>query len=149
MKGVYTAHVDKIIVLGRMNDVNVQIDMKLEYAEGVSGIDVVNDITAKWHAAGLEPPVRQSSSPRTYAEKVSGSNGRHPDDLKIYFFPNSTDPAKCPNCAQPLYYVDGIVKKFGSEKFGEKWVKWYCPEKIGGCGAYNFDGERRARFDKK
>lgn len=149
MKGRYTAKVEKITILGRMNDINVQIEMSVDYPEGVSGIDIVKDITERWHIAGLEPPVPGRTTERTHSEKVSGANGTHPDDSKVYFWPGQTEPAKCPNCGKTLYYAEGIVKNANSSMFGDKWVKWFCDKKHGGCGGYNFDGKKEVRFDVK
>src|SRR4051812_27736883 len=45
VRGQYKAMIKHITILGRMNDINVQISMDVEYDNSlVSGIDVINDI---------------------------------------------------------------------------------------------------------
>lgn len=147
MKG-WSAVVKKLTILGRMNDVNIQVEMELEYdSKLVNGISVVKQVTEYWHTAGLEPPVPTRKTERTYSEKVTGANGQHPDELKPYFWAGETDPAKCPDCGRQLYFATGIVKNKESRNFGETWVKWFCDKKRGGCGAYNFEPRRDCRYD--
>jgi hypothetical protein len=142
--------VKKVTILGRLNDVNIQVEMDLDYdPKLINGIDVVKQLTEYWHAGGLEPPVRPGTTARTYSEKVTGANGQHPDDLKPYIWPGTVDPANCPECHKPLYYVTGVNKNKDSKSFGETWVKWFCDLKRGGCGGYNFEPRRDVRYDKK
>lgn len=147
MKGGYKAIITNITILGRLNDINVQIVMKVEYDNAVvSGIDVMNDITAKWHAGGLEPPVSGAKqSYRTTGER-NGANGRHPDEL-IPRLKNDGTQDTCPNCTRPIYEVRGITKNKDSKSFGQPWVKWFCPKSQRGCGAYNFGDRKDVRFD--
>jgi len=147
MKGVYTAKVKEITILGRLNDVNVQVKMDVDYGEGVSGIDVVKQITSYWHAAGLEPPVPGGKqSYRTVAEQ-SGAKGTHPDDL-IPKISRGGDHEMCPGCGKPLYVVKGITKNKDSANYGQPWEKWFCPKARGGCGGYNFGDRKDVRYDK-
>lgn len=146
MTRMWTARVKEITILGRMNDVNVQVKMDVDYAEGVNGIDVVKQITAYWHAGGMEPPVNGAKqSYRTTGER-NGANGQHPDDLKPHLNRDGSQE-NCPNCGKPLYYVEGTTTKKDSPNFGKPWKKWFCPKAKGGCGAYNFGDRKETRFD--
>ena len=143
MRGVYTAKVKELTILGRMNDINVQVKMEIDYEQGVSGIDIVKEITEYWHKAGMEPPVAGSKSPRTYGEKVTGAKGTHPDDLKA-FVHSDGKPYLCPNCEKKLYKVTGF-----SQKTQKDWQKWICPKSAGGCGAWNWGYIMEAKFDER
>lgn len=145
MKGQYKAVIEHILILGKMNDVNVQIGMKVEYDQQyVSGIDVINDITAKWHAGGLQPPVGKTE--RTHGEKQTGATGKHPDDL-VPYIGKGGQHVLCPNCKKPLYIKTGITTKKDSKNYGQPWSKWYCLSKPEGCGAYNFGDRTDPRYD--
>jgi hypothetical protein len=141
MKGVYTAKVKKITILGRMNDINVQVEMELEYAVGVSGIDVVKEITEYWNAAGMQPPVPGKPVDKTYSAKQTGANGTHPDDLKP-FIHSDGEPYLCPVCQRKLFVEKGFSKKTQKE-----WQRWKCPKPVGGCGAWNWGYIMEARTD--
>lgn len=132
MRGVYTAKVKKLTILGRMNDINVQVEMELDYATGVSGIDVVKEITEYWHSAGLQPPVPGKPTDRTHTERMTGAKGTHPDDLVPFIHKDGT-PRLCPVCERKLYKKTGF-----SQKTQKEWQKWECPKSVGGCGAWNF-----------
>lgn len=144
MKG-YTAKVEKVTILGRLNGVNVQVEMSVEYGEGINGIAVVKDITGYWQAAGLEPPVPNRPGVRTTG-MMAGADGQHPGDL-IPFTSGAGDPVNCPNCGKPTYIKQGTVKDTKSRNFGNVWKKWTCEKIRGGCGAYNFLPKMEARFD--
>lgn len=145
MKG-YTAKVEKITILGRLNDINVQVEMSVEYGEGINGIKVVDDITRYWKAAGLEPPVPGRPGGPKDTGRVAGANGQHPDD-EIPFVESGGERQNCFHCGKPLYIKQGTVKNKNSSNYGNVWRKWYCPKNRGGCGAYNFLPNREARFD--
>jgi hypothetical protein len=147
MKGVFTAKVKEITILGILNEVNVQIKMELDYGEGVSGIDAVKQITEKWYLAGLLPPVRSSNkTPYRSTNKEHGATGTHPDELVPDILPNG-EKHLCPNCGRPVYRKEGITNKKDSANYGKPWRKWICMKSAGGCGAYNFDDRKDARFD--
>lgn len=146
MKGVYTAKVKEITILGILNEINVQVKMEVDYGEGVSGIDVVKQITEYWHAAGLQPPVRGSKTAyRTVGER-GGATGTHPRE-DIPKFTRGADPFLCPNCGRPTYKIEWVVKNPKATNYGNTMTKWTCPKAKGGCGAWNFGDRTDARFE--
>jgi hypothetical protein len=147
MKGVYTAKVKEITILGVMNDINVQVKMEVDYGEGVSGIDVVKQITEFWRNAGMLPPVRSNTKPYKTTAQQNGATGTHPDEKKPYFLPNG-ERHLCPNCGRPTIYFEGVTKDPNSKNYMQPWKKWVCLKSTGGCGAYNFNDRQDARFDK-
>lgn len=122
--GSYKPVLKKIIILGRLNDINLQAEFEIEYdPEQIRFMTMLNDFTEKLRLGGLQPPVGKKEVERKWSDNATGATGEHPLDA-VLRVNDIMEPYLCPVCSNPQKIIEGIAKT-GPNK-GKPWVKAIC-----------------------